>query len=72
MWLNHNCSSFISMYADADSEPVSPLQTLLLHKKKSTKADQTSVSNFNHELLFTRTMAFEMKNGKIPVKIDHN
>lgn len=59
------------MHVDADSEPVSPLQILLLHKKKNTKADQI-VSNVNHEVLFTRTMAFEMKNGEKPVKINHN
>ncbi len=33
MRLDHNCSSFITMYADADSELVSPIQTLLLHEK---------------------------------------
>lgn len=69
MRLNHNCSSFISMYADADPEPVSPLQILLLYKKKKApKLIRHQCQNFNHEVLFIRTMAFEMKNGKIPVK----
>lgn len=35
MRLNHNCNSFISTYAD--SEPVSPLQILFLHKKNRPK-----------------------------------
>lgn len=70
MWLNYNCSSFISMHADADSTSFTSSNLTPPQKQTNTKANQV-VSNVNHEVLFTRTMAFEKK-GEKPVKITHN